>query len=137
MFDFTTEKLLMLALLLLFALLFSSVTAHAADPAASAAPRTTYLHDRADCMSGRSGPDKTTCLREAGAALQEARSGKLADPNTEFENNRIARCAYLKEPDKGYCLRRMNGEGTVSGSVEGGGILRELVVIVPAPETGN
>lgn len=137
MFDDTTEKLLMLVLLILFAMLFSSVTAHAADPAGVAAPQKVYQHDRADCMSGHSGADKTTCLREAGAALNEARSGKLADANTNFEGNRIARCGYLKGPDKEYCLRRMNGEGTVTGSVEGGGILRELVVTVPASQNEN
>jgi hypothetical protein len=31
------------------------------------------------------------------------------------------------------CLARMRGEGTVSGSVEAGGILREKVTVVPAP----
>jgi hypothetical protein len=32
----------------------------------------------------------------------------------------------------------MNGEGIVSGSVEGGGILRELIVTVPAaPQPRN
>ena len=128
----TTEKILMLVLLVLFALLFSSVTAHAAGPAGGSNAQQTYQYDRADCMSGRAGADKTACLREAGAALQESKGGKLADANTDFAGNRTARCAYLKGDDRGYCLRRMNGEGTVSGSVEGGGILRELVVIVPA-----
>jgi len=131
------EKVLILVLLFLIAALFSTGTAHSAGPAGAAepqkgaTPQKTYQYERADCNSGLSGPDKTTCLREAGAALQEAKSGKLADANTDFEGNRIARCGYLREPDKGYCVRRMNGEGTVSGSVEGGGILRELVVIVP------
>jgi len=129
---FTTQKVLMPVLLFLLAGLFSSVTAHAAEPSRPADARKVYQYDRADCMSGLAGPDRTTCLREAGAALDEAKRGKLADPNTDFEHNRVARCDYLKEPDKGYCLRRMRGEGTVSGSVEGGGILRELVVTVPA-----
>jgi len=127
----TTEKILMLVVLILLVALFSSGTAHSAGPAGAASAQKTYQYDRADCNSGIAGPDKAACLREAGAALQEAKSGRLVDANTDFESNRIARCAYLNEPDKGYCLRRMNGEGTVSGSVAGGGILRELKVIVP------
>jgi hypothetical protein len=127
----TTERLLMLVLLFLCIALFSSVTAHAVEPARSADLNKTYQYDRADCMSGFTRSDTAACLREAGAALQEARSGKLADANVDFERNRTARCGYLNEPDRSYCLRRMNGEGTMSGSVEGGGILRELVVTVP------
>lgn len=129
--DFTTEKVLLLVMLALLVAFFSSVTAHAAEPARAASAQKVYQYDRADCMSGLAAADKTSCLREAGAALDEARSGKLADPNADFERNRIARCDYLKGADRDYCLRRMRGEGTVSGSVAGGGILRELVVTVP------
>ncbi len=119
---FTWDRML---LLLVFAALFASLIANAADP------HRIYLYDRADCLSGRSTQDKTACLREAGAAQEEARKGRLADASTDFEGNRMARCAYLNGPDREYCVRRMRGEGTTSGSVEGGGILRELVVTVP------
>jgi hypothetical protein len=73
-------------------------------------------------------------LREAAAAKQEARQGILArgDNPAEFEHNRLARCDEHTGEDRDLCIRRMNGEGTVSGSVEGGGILRELRVQVPA-----
>lgn len=73
-------------------------------------------------------------LREAGAAKQEARQGILArgDNPAEFERNRLARCDRHAGEDRDLCIRRMNGEGTVSGSVEGGGIYRELRVLVPA-----
>ena len=62
-------------------------------------------------------------LREAGAAKQEARQGILArgDNPAEFERNRLARCDKHQGEDRDYCIRRMNGEGSVSGSVEGGG----------------
>jgi len=73
-------------------------------------------------------------VREEQAARQEARRGVLArtDNPAEFERNRLARCDQHAGEDRDYCLRRMNGEGTVSGSVEGGGIYRELRVPVPA-----
>ena len=73
-------------------------------------------------------------VREAQAARQEMQQGTLknnADAE-QRERNRYARCDYLKGDDREYCIRRMNGEGTVTGSVESGGLTRELRVIVPA-----
>lgn len=77
---------------------------------------------------------KDPALREAGAARAEAKRGILGkdDDPAEFERNRLARCDLHQGEDRELCLRRMRGEGTVSGSVEGGGILRELHVTVPA-----
>jgi len=126
-----TEKWLVLCTI---AAMLVTITAQAAEPVRPADAQKRYLEERADCQSPRSAEDRTACLREAGAALDEARRGKLADANTNYESNRIARCDYLKGLDKVYCVRRMGGEGTTSGSVEGGGILRELVVTVPATE---
>jgi hypothetical protein len=72
-------------------------------------------------------------VREARAARVEARRGGLTDiGDAQNEKNRYARCDAHQGADRDYCIRRMNGEGTVSGSVEGGGVLRELRVIVPA-----
>src|SRR5258706_8014919 len=62
-------------------------------------------------------------VREAQAARQEARRGLLRDADpAQLERNRFARCEVLPAEERGYCIRRMNGEGTISGSVEGGGI---------------
>lgn len=92
-----------------------------------------YQADRAACISGRTGEDRATCLREAGAALQEARRGRLDDGEAEFDRNRFLRCDNQPPQDREACVRRMNGEGTTTGSVEGGGILRELVTPVAVP----
>jgi len=91
-----------------------------------------YQRERADCLSGRSHQDRDTCLREAGAALQEARRGRSGDGGTSYEQNQLARCERLPAGDREDCVRRMRGEGTVSGSVEGGGIYRELRTTVPS-----
>ena len=115
-----------------------STAASAADPRSVPDARNRYLEDRAFCLSGQSSQDQRTCLREAGAALQEAGRGQLADPQTAFEQNKFARCGFHREPaDREYCERRMRGEGTRSGSAESGGILRELTVIVPAAEAAS
>ena len=93
-----------------------------------------YRKDSAACNSGQTNQDRTTCMREAGAALQEARRGGLnADP-AQFERNRLLRCDSQPPADRPDCIRRMNGEGTTSGSVESGGIYRELVTPVVPPQ---
>lgn len=91
-----------------------------------------YEQDRAACISGQSYQDRATCLREAGAALQAAKRGRIGDDQSSYEQNRLMRCDRLPAGDRDDCLRRMHGEGSVSGSVEGGGIYRELRTTVPA-----
>ena len=91
-----------------------------------------YQQDRAACISGQSYQDRATCLREAGAALGEAKRGRLGDGQSSYEQNRMIRCDRLTAGDREDCLRRMHGEGTVSGSVESGGVYRELRTTVPA-----
>ena len=94
-----------------------------------------YQRDRAACLDGRTNQDRDACLREAGAAFQEAKRGRLGDNDAEFERNRLLRCDQQPAEDRPACIRRMNGEGFTSGSVEGGGIYRELTVPVAAPGT--
>lgn len=112
------------------ALLVAGMAAAAGGDLAEAQAR--YQQDRADCISGQSNQDRATCLREAGAALQQAKRGSIGDGQSAFEQNRLIRCDRLAGGDREDCLRRMHGEGTVSGSVEGGGIYRELRTTVPA-----
>ena len=94
-----------------------------------------YLEERAQCMRISAADERKTCLREAGAAQAEARRGTLAEKQPDYEHNRFARCAYYQDPtERGYCERRMRGDGTVSGSVDEGAIVRQLVVTVPATD---
>lgn len=118
-------------------LLLSLATCAFAAPAADnrlADAQRTYRIDRAACMSGKTGQDRATCLQEAGAALSEARRGRLDDGDAQFERNRLVRCDAQPPGDREDCIRRMNGEGFTSGSVEGGGIYRELSTTVPAAQ---
>lgn len=114
--------------------LFLSPIASAADRSHPADAQKRYQEDRALCMSGRSSQDRATCLKEAAAALQAAKRGELQDGQANYEKNLLARCTYLPKADREDCERRMRGEGTTTGSVEGGGIYRELRTLVPAPE---
>src|SRR5256885_14917661 len=115
---------------------FAASDALAAGKADVPAAKSSYQEERARCMQSAV-EDQKACLREAGAALQASRRGQLNEDEANFDKNRLARCAYLPEADRPDCERRMRGEGTVSGSVEGGGIYRELRTIVPADETGS
>ena len=107
----------------------SSASAEGANPGAQAR----YQQDRAACMNGTSNQDRATCLREAGAALQESKGNRLENATSAYDQNRYLRCDPLPAGQREDCVRRMSGEGTVSGSVEGGGIYRELVTPVAKP----
>lgn len=111
-------------------------TAVAAGARASQAQQR-YQQERAVCLSGESNQDRATCLREAGAALQEARRGGLDSGGApEFERNRTIRCNALPAGDREDCERRMQGEGVTTGSAQQGGVLRELSTPV-APRQVN
>ena len=87
-------------------------------------PQQAYQRDRAVCLTGQSQQDRATCLKEAGAALVEARRGGLSPASGADAQ----RCEVLDGMERAACIARMNGAGTVSGSVAGGGVLRELTV---------
>jgi hypothetical protein len=104
----------------------------AAASAALAAPSPAQLRfqrERADCLSGASNQDRATCLKEATAALREARAGNLS--SGDLARNRVQRCDALPAPDRDDCVLRMQA-GTTSGTARDGGIIRELERPVPS-----
>ena len=120
-----------LALVLMLALLIPALAlAQTAKPGDEAQQR--YQKERAVCLAGTGPQDRATCLKEAGAALAESRRQGLTDPGQDTASHQRQRCQVLPAADRGACLARMSGQGTSSGSVAGGGILRELRTVVPA-----
>ncbi len=113
-----------------FAALSCAMPTLAADKAKPSESQATYNRDRAECMK-QSGEDRATCLREAGAALQESKRGGLTNEQGRLDRNRLARCDNQPAKDRDECVRRMN-EGTTSGSVKEGAVVRELSTVVPA-----
>ena len=91
-----------------------------------------YRSERAVCMSGQSNQDRATCLKEASAARAEARRNRLDTGSAQLQQNARARCVALPADDRADCEKRMSGEGSVSGSVDNGGLLRELKTEIPA-----
>lgn len=116
----------------------------ATDPA-SAQER--YRQEVAACNSGQSQQDRATCLREAGAALGEARKGQLADDvaASGYNSNATARCEVFVGEELSACRARATGaaptEGATitRGSVNEGGIIRESIQVyeVPAGTPGS
>lgn len=90
-----------------------------------------YKQERAHCLSGQSHQDRATCLREASAALQEARRNRLdSSSDSNLQANATARCNAQPATDRDACVQRIMGAGSTRGSVEGGGLIREAVTPV-------
>ena len=78
--------------------------------------------------------DRAACLREAGAARQESQRGGLTSPGgATVDANALARCENQPAADRTACEARVRGTGTssTSGSVMGGGVIRETVTPLP------
>jgi len=94
-----------------------------------------YQLEQATCNSGQSQQDRTTCLREAGAAYAQAKQGRLSSDASvqQYRQNALIRCQALPVQDQTACRRRMDEPTALEGSVGAGGILRKEVTIIPAP----
>ena len=93
-----------------------------------------YKRDRAACLSGESRQERSACLQEAGAALQAARMGRLTVADADQRRaNTLARCDAQPAEDRHDCIRRMQGEGSVSGTAADGGIYREMTTRTVTP----
>ncbi len=127
----------------LLAFIASSLVAVTAATAQVAHGDTSALDDSGNyreevqaCREGRTAEDRSTCLREARNAAADKRRGVLSNQG-DFQANALARCdAHRVAIDKEACRERVLGEGGLSGSVAGGGLLRELEVTLPQqPQT--
>lgn len=109
-------------------LLGSSMVASAAGPGIRDSQ---YSRELQACQDGRSGQDKDTCMTEARRALAARKKGALqTDTSATTAANARKRCEVMTGDDKAACLARMDARGSTSGSVAGGGILREVVTPV-------
>lgn len=69
---------------------------------------------------------------EAAAVKEQSRRGGIQSGDN-FERNAMARCdAFKNDGDRRSCMDRVK-DGQVSGSVQGGGVLREYTEQVPVP----
>jgi hypothetical protein len=105
-----------------------------ATPAAADTAEAKYRQERANCVNGQTSQDKRTCLREAGAALQEARRGGLSSASPAvLAQNAVARCQNQPREDRADCMRLARGEGMKDGTVGQGAIIREIATLQTDP----
>jgi hypothetical protein len=94
-----------------------------------------YQQDLAECEAQQATQDLAACRLEARNALAEAKRNLLSETTANlFEKNQFKRCRVFKGEDREACEARVRGEGSSTGSVQSGGILREVVrPVVPSP----
>lgn len=113
--------------LLTMALLVIGGAAAQADSAQGLRQRqSVYQQERQVCLSGQSNQSQQTCLREAGAAMQQNMAAKNQASAEQMGANAVQRCDAFAGDARQSCMARMQGQGTTHGSVAAGGILREL-----------
>ena len=110
----------------------------AASAAVAQAPpqdaRARYEQEREKCITNNTQDTLATCLREANNALDAARKGQLSSPGAAAPGNATQRCAaFQSTAEQAECVRRMQNS-PVSGSVSGGGVLRESVTTTVVPQ---
>jgi len=89
--------------------------------------------ERSACLSGATQQDTATCLRESANAAADKKAGTLNNHGREFQANAVERCKPLSGDAQTACVARVLGYGSASGSVPGGGVLRETeTVAIPA-----
>ena len=120
-----------------------AVTA-ATDQVATGAPGATgidasgsYQQEVQACMTGRTQQDRDTCLKEARNAQADKKRGLLDNAGAQFQANAAARCDVLSGEEKAACQARVMGYGNTSGSVAGGGVLREVETVVMPEGRGS
>jgi hypothetical protein len=119
-------KLFAPACVALMGALITLAPAWGADKAPASQAKAAYQQERARCLRGDSQQDRATCLKEAGAAYDEARRGGLGNTSgADLARNATQRCEAQPSADQAACAQRMLGAGSAQGSVEGGGLLRQ------------
>jgi hypothetical protein len=89
-----------------------------------------YQQERAWCMTNTLGDERVTCLKGSGAAQAEKRRGTLDNNGANFGANALARCDVLVADDRAACRARVMGYGNASGSVQGGGVIKQIETVV-------
>lgn len=93
-----------------------------------------YEQEREKCMTNNTQDSMATCMREATNALDASRKGQLSSPGAAAGDHATQRCAaFQNAAEQAECMRRLQS-APASGSVAGGGVLRESVTttVVPA-----
>jgi hypothetical protein len=89
--------------------------------------RARYARESAACGRIADHDARANCLSEASTRYRSTLPLVPEEQPDVLRQNALRRCEPLPDDQRRDCVARMQGQGTVSGSVEGGGIYRELV----------
>jgi hypothetical protein len=96
-----------------------------------------YRQEIRACHEGRTAQTLSTCLLEARNAEADRRRGLLANQG-DFRDNALARCQVFQTADDlSACQARIEGPVEITGSVAGGGILRQVAISTETPEASG
>lgn len=119
----------------LTALLLASTMGASAQTSAPADAQARYAQEREKCQTNNTQDSLATCLREANNALDASKKGQLSTPGAQAPQNATERCdAFQSAQEQAECTRRIRS-APASGSVSGGGVLRESVTTTVVPAT--
>jgi hypothetical protein len=89
-----------------------------------------YPQEVQACLTGKTQQDQATCLKEARNAAADKRRGLLGTEGN-LQANAMGRCElHRTSEDRAACQARVMGMGSTSGSVAGGGLLREVETVM-------
>jgi hypothetical protein len=108
-------------LLMLLAALGAS-TALAAGKGATSDPQARYQREAGACNTARISDRRADCLSDAALRLAISLPTPAIESPAALARNVLKRCEPLPEQDRKDCVARMQGQGTTSGSVAGGGM---------------
>ncbi len=109
--------------------LFVCVPSSAAMKSASKESHNNVQSSR--CAYGIAQDGSNNCMSKAEFEITTSRQRALDSDPAQYMRNALARCESLKGDDRDDCVARIRGAGTVSGSVEAGGLYRELITVIP------
>ncbi len=89
-----------------------------------------YRSEQAWCMANTQGEARADCLRNSGAAEVERRRGTLDTNGNDFVANALQRCTVFQGEERAACAARVAGYGSSSGSVIGGGMIKQVETVV-------
>ena len=99
-----------------------------------------YQREVARCKSGNTNEDQATCLREAGAARQQALQGGLDNQpgvDQNYSQNALDRCKLVPADQRKNCVALMQDPSQTEGSVGSGGVLRKVLKKMHTPFAFN
>lgn len=90
---------------------------------------TNTAQERAWCTANTDGVARVDCLKEAGAAQAEKRRGTLDTNTGTYGANAVQRCEVFEGTERVACQARVMGYGNASGSVQGGGVIKQIETV--------